>query len=124
MRAIGVVLLLTGFAAADPPARGPSKVIEAPAWEWEPLAHPTTKVPGMKGADSLAVVIEPGSHGDARPWPHGMLIQPPDTGDRNAIEPGTSYLPTSDKLSVKLARTLDLGVGHFLDWLLTPLFVR
>ncbi len=127
MHAIGVVLLLTGFAAADPATAlplkaGPSKVIEAPAWE--PPARPTLQVPGMKGSDSAAIVIEPDAHGDARPWPYGMLIRPPDTGDHNALELGTSDLPASDKLSVTVVRTLDQGVGTFLEWLLTPRFVR
>ncbi len=126
MRALGVVLLLTVFSSAEPPRpaikAGPSKVIEAPAWE--PPARPTTKVPGMTGADSTAIVIDPGAHADARPWPHGIVIRPPETGDHNVIELGSSDLPASTKLSVRLGRTLDHGLGQFLEWLLTPRFVR
>ena len=127
MRPIGVLMLLTGLAAADPAARiriplGPSKVVEVEPWQ--PPARPTGKYPGITGQDSAAVVLAPGPHGDGRPWPYGILIAPPRTGDDNQIVSGSNGLPGSDLLSAQLARRFDLGVGQVLEWLLTPRFVR
>ena len=40
--------------------------------------------PSNEGAVLLRApdVIAPAPHPDARPWPHGMVIKPPDTFDR------------------------------------------
>ncbi|MGE5182433.1 MAG: hypothetical protein ACM31C_10245 [Acidobacteriota bacterium] len=50
-----------------------------------------------------AFTIEPPALRDAQPWPRGMVIVPPDTGDRIAI-----YVPGDDLLSALLAPLLDL----------------
>jgi hypothetical protein len=46
-------------------------------------------------------VIVPGAFSDALPWPHGMVIEPPETHDRIAIA-----APLPDVLSALLAPLL------------------
>ena len=126
MRAIGVLLVLVTTAAADPPAKaprppGPSKVVEVEPWKPPPRA--TTKSPGINGAAASGIVIDPGPQADARPWPYGAMIRPPDVGDHNVLVPGSDGLPDSDALSARLARGFDLGLGRAFEWLLTPKFV-
>jgi hypothetical protein len=132
MRAIGVLVVLSGLAAADPADQpntaklaiplGPSKVVEVEPWT--PPAKVAQKYPSMKGPDSNAVVIDPGSHGDAQPWPYGIWIKPPASLDDMGIQPGTSDLPDSATLSARLSRHFDNGVGAVLELLMTPRFVR
>jgi hypothetical protein len=127
MRAIGVLMALSGLAAADSPAKqtiplGPSKVVEVEPWT--PPAKPTQKFPGMKGTASNAVVIAPDPDGDARPWPYGIWIRPPAFRDDNVIRSGTSDLPDSAGLAGRLSRQFDDGVGTLLEWLMTPRFVQ
>ena len=52
----------------------------------------TTVHPSMGGGTSLGIVVEPPPHPDARPWPRGMVVRPPDVKDRNVIEPGKKGL--------------------------------
>ncbi len=128
MRAIGVLVVLSGLAAADPePAKltiplGPSKVVEVEPWT--PPAKVAQKYPGMTGAPSNAVVIDPTPHGDGQPWPYGIWIKPPASRDDNVITMGTSDLPDSAALSARLARGFDDSVGTILELLMTPRFIR
>jgi hypothetical protein len=142
MQALGVLLLLTTAAAADPASGaatpdpqdrpnsrpairlGPSRVVEVEPWQ--PPARKTTQTPGVNGAMASGIVIDPGPHGDARPWPYGMLIHPPDTGDRNVLVLGSDDLPgpLPDTLSGRLTRKLDAGVGTMLELLMTPKFIK
>ena len=82
------------------------------------------KYPGMTGASSNAVVIDPGPHGDGMPWPYGIWIKPPVSLDTNVITLGTSDLPDSATLSARLARGFDDSVGTVLELLMTPRFIR
>lgn len=133
MRSFGVLMLLASAAAADPGAAGtppvmreappgPSKVIEVEPWV--PPARAPGRYPGVGGKDAAGVVIDPGAHPDGRPWPYGMWIRPGGTQDHNVLVPGTNGLPDSAPLATELGRSLDLGVGRFLEWLMTPRFVR
>lgn len=136
MRLIGVLVVLHGFAAAEPappgplngdasgPAKvtGPSKVVEVEPWT--PPARAPQKYPGVTGKDSAAIVIDPGHAGDGQPWPYGIWIKPPATTDRNVIAAGSLDLPDSAPLSARLARGLDDSVGTVLELLMTPRFVR
>lgn len=128
MRAIGLLVLLTGFATADPADKpktiplGPSNVVEAEPWT--PPARSAQKYPGVTGKDSAAVVIDPGHGGDGQPWPYGIWIKPPASYDNNVIGLGTSDLPDSATLSARLARGFDESVGAVLELLMTPRFVH
>lgn len=124
LRLLLVMVLGTGSATADPPAKpnpfGPSKTIEVKPWE--PPARPTTKTPGMNGNMASGIVIPTDPGGDAQRWPYGMWIPTPDVGDKNVLVPGTNGLSdgSSSALSARLSRGLDDGVGSFLQWLLPP----
>ncbi len=48
-------------------------------------------------------ITPPADFADAQPWPRGMVIAPPETGDRIAI-----YVPGDDLVSALLAPLLDL----------------
>ncbi len=137
MRLLGVLMLMSGLAAADPapnPAAGakiripfgPSKTIEVEPWT--PPARTAQAYRGVTGQPSAAVVLDPGPHGDAQPWPYGIWIRPPGSSDPNVIESGTNRLPgsspRSSHVSTRLSQAFDLGVGQFLEWLMTPRFVR
>ncbi|MBL0213033.1 MAG: hypothetical protein IPQ07_04055 [Myxococcales bacterium] len=131
MRLFGVLMLMSGLAMANPaPAPGakvriplgPSKTIEVEPWT--PPARAAQTYRGVTGQPSAAVVIDPGPHGDAQPWPYGIWIRPPGSSDANVIDTGTNHLPGSEHVSARLSRALDLGVGQFLEWLMTPRFVR
>ena len=132
MRAIGVLVVLSGLAAADPADQpntaklriplGPSKVVEVEPWT--PPAKVAQKYPGMTGASSNALVIDPGPNGDGMPWPYGIWIKPPVSLDTNVITLGTSDLPDSATLSARLARGFDDSVGTVLELLMTPRFIR
>ena len=137
MRAIGVLVLLTAAASADPATGaatpksadlgairiGPTKVIEVAPWT--PPARVTTRSPGITGQPANGIVIDPGGSSDGRPWPYGIWIRPPETGDRNVVVLGTDSLPFDDlALPGKLTRTFDLGMGSFLEWLMTPRIIR
>ncbi|MGE5180747.1 MAG: hypothetical protein ACM31C_01730, partial [Acidobacteriota bacterium] len=50
-----------------------------------------------------AFTIEPPALRDAQPWPRGLVIVPPETGDRIAI-----FVPGADLVSALLAPLLDL----------------
>ncbi len=65
MRALLAVALLTGSARADEPAP-------------ELVRPPATDPSGFTGE----VIAPPKDFADARPWPRGMVITPPDPGDR------------------------------------------
>ena len=127
MRGVALAMLLTGSAAAEPPDKparkpaGPSRVVEAPAWE--PPARPTTKVPGIGGKDAVGIVIPTDPGGDARPWPHGAWIKTPDIGDDNVLELGTDRLPglpRSGGLAATLSRGFGDGIGRMLELVMPP----
>jgi hypothetical protein len=84
MRAV-VLCGLVATASADPK---PIKV------EIPPIATVTQsdRIPAFGGGYVFGNVIDPGPHPDAQPFPRGMVIQPPDTGDHNVIVPGTRGL--------------------------------
>ena len=92
MRALIVIALGTSGAAADPPKAEPGKpvVIEIPGTVKK---TPSTRTPGMDGANATGRVMVPDEHPDAQEWPNGMVIKPPETGDNNVIIPGTNMLP-------------------------------
>jgi hypothetical protein len=126
LRHLAIASLLASvpaFADEPKPDAGPQKparVIEVPPWE--PPARATTKTPGIRGQDSSGIVIDPGAHADARPYPYGAWIKTPDIGDRNVLELGTNGLPDrpSSALSARLARGLDRGVEKLFELLLPP----
>lgn len=125
MRAIGVLVLLSGVALADPnlgPRTAPSNVIEVEPWT--PPARVAQAYPGVTGKAAAAVVIDPGHAGDGRPWPYGIWIKPPGRWDGSVLSPGTLDLPASTPLSVRVARGLDDSIGAVLELLMTPRFVR
>jgi hypothetical protein len=119
-------LLVSGPALADekPAAKtatGPSRVVEAPAWE--PPARPTTKVPGIGGKDAVGIVVPTDPGGDARPWPYGAWIKTPDIDRDMVLELGTNRLPglpRSGGLAARLSRGFDDGVGKLLDLVMPP----
>jgi hypothetical protein len=77
MRALLVIAALTSSALAEP------KPLARAELESRPLElEPPTK-------DSVNGIIVPAPHPDARPYPRGMVIAPPATGDRmaNLAEP-------------------------------------
>jgi len=92
-----VVAVVTSSAAADPIPRKPDPAealrpqarssegaVASTADAARTQANPSRCSPGM-----ACVIIDPGPFADARPYPRGMVIAPPDTGDRmaNPLEP-------------------------------------
>ena len=61
------------------------------------------------------MVIEPKPGPDAKPYPRGMVIEPPDVGDSMGIPAGGLGLPGPRSLAARLVRGLDRGVGSVLD---------
>lgn len=96
-------------------------MVEAP--RWEPPARATTKVPGIGGKDAVGIVVPTDPGGDARPWPYGAWIKPPDIGDDMVLELGTDRLPglpRSGGLAAQLSRGLEDGVGALLRLVMPP----
>ena len=103
MRALLLLALASSAAMADPAAQ-PAPVRESgPATSAGSAAERrgsvatielrpnglTTNPDGYTG-----IVITPRPHPDARPYPHGMVISPPDTGDRmNVLVPPWAWSP-------------------------------
>ena len=129
------IVLASGVAVAAPDAgsnaaarpkipAGPSPAIAVEAIPAGPLPEPVDLVPDVRGGKVISRLIEPPANfGDARPYPYGAVIQPPDVGDDNAAVIGTTDLPDSRPLSGRLAGKLDAGVGAILGLLFTPRFV-
>ena len=44
--------------------------------------------PAFGGGWAAGLVVAPAEHPDRRPWPHGMVMTPPETRDANVIAPG------------------------------------
>ncbi|HEU0030213.1 MAG TPA: hypothetical protein VFQ53_06265 [Kofleriaceae bacterium] len=86
---------------------------------------PTDRVPGMTGDVSARILVPP-DHPDARPWPLGMLITPPETGDHNVLVPGLNSLPfwkfqtPGAPVTKQLIDGLNLGVGTMVELLVPP----
>lgn len=107
-------------AAADPPKR---RQIDVPDADREQatqalgkrLKDPTTGAPAMGGGWSAGMVIDPGPLADAQPYPRGMVIAPPDPGDRMVIPPGERGLPGPQNLAERLVHGLDRGVSSVLE---------
>lgn len=124
MRSFGVLMLISGLAAADPApaAKLPSKVVEVEAWTPPPRA--AQNYPGVTGKSAAGLVIDPGHAGDGQRWPHGIWIRPPATRDDNVMRSGTMTLPDPASFSVRLARRFDDTIGTMLELLMTPRFVH
>ena len=104
MRALLAVLvaMVSSVATADPtpkpgsaetrqPARGSSEHATASTAEArQAKVNPSPCTPGM-----ACVIIDPGPFVDAQPYPRGMVIAPPATGDRMLIplEPWWKSIP-------------------------------
>jgi len=125
VRAALVVFLFVAPASAEPDkkpaAPRPDKAdlpirIDLPA---KPALVPSDRTPGFGGQDAVGRVLVPGPHPDARDWPHGSLIRPPDIGDDNVIVPGTDSLPWFRPLrpdrpvAKQLLDELQRGLGGF-----------
>jgi hypothetical protein len=87
---------------------------------------PSDRTPGFGGKDAVGRVLVPAPHPDARDWPHGSLIRPPETGDHNVIVPGTDSLPWFRPLRPDLPVTRQLldelqrGIGGFVSLIVPP----
>jgi hypothetical protein len=97
-----VVAMVSSSATADPtpkpgpvearqPARGSAEhAVASTAEARQARVNPSPCAPGM-----ACVIIDPGPFVDARPYPRGMVIAPPETGDRMLIplEPWWQSMP-------------------------------
>jgi hypothetical protein len=82
MRALLVIALLCSPALAEPkPSTAGSATRTEPEARLPDIERPTQ--------DTVNGIIVPAPHPDARPYPRGMVIAPPATGDRmaNLTEP-------------------------------------
>ena len=85
---LGLVLALAaGHAGADPKTLPNSAIPEGTPPVQEKLPDVATRTPGFAGP-VRGLIIDPGQHPDARPWPRGMVIHPPDTRDPMALDLG------------------------------------
>lgn len=115
-----LVALTAGFAHADP---APTPRLIAPPADHEAATQglgirpkdPATGAPGLRGGWAIGNVIDPGVHPDARPYPRGMVIAPPDTGDAMGLPPGGLGLPGPRGVVARLLRGLDHGVGKLFE---------
>jgi hypothetical protein len=85
---------LTGPADGKPPTTLPPAAL-ADAIQAARQAGPAGNGSGalaFGGGWAAGVVIPPEAHPDARPWPLGMVIRPPDVKDPMAIPPGCDGL--------------------------------
>ena len=120
-------MALAGSAGADD-AKQPLdlKNLKIEPWTDPVPAAPADKQPGIGGVDALGKILVPPDHPDARLWPDGMWIAPPDTGDRNVLVPGSNQLPwwkpqrDAGPLSKQLLDGFETGVGSFLELLVPP----
>jgi len=85
-------------ALAVTPVMPPAAAVDVPRIA-VPIAVPMTP-PSSNG-----LVVPPPDFADARPWPRGMVITPPATGDRMAIVSPPGYVVLSG-LIAPLARAL------------------
>jgi hypothetical protein len=128
VRALAILVLVSGPAVADPETKKPDKQDLMKALE--PLPHnqvvvPTDRTPGVSGADALGRVLRPDDHPDSALWPNGMVIVPPDTGDQMVLIPGTLQLPwwrpvKRGPVSKEVLDGIEGGVGTLLEWLVPP----
>ena len=76
-----------GHAGAQPKTLPNSAIPEGTPPVQTKLPDVTTRVPAVGGGGSaVGIVIDPGYHPDARPWPLGMVIRPPDPHDPMNLE--------------------------------------
>jgi hypothetical protein len=118
-----LVVVFAGSAAAEPANR---KVLPSLGSEetWLDrlglLTHDkTTGALAIDGGRATGIVIDPGPHLDARPYPRGMVIAPPDPRDHNVLVPGTMSLPGPARTwTERMFDWLNFGVGSVLDLVL------
>ena len=83
MRIVLAMLLIGSPAAADPESGSATKELPPITIQGIPLGHgtggeqPPTADPRFSG-----IIIPPQPMADMLPWPRGMVIAPPDIGDR------------------------------------------
>lgn len=125
VRAAVLIAMVSGIASADPPKPANKKPTYSIQVERLPDEKPTTpsdRTPGVNGIDALGKVLVPDPHPDARLWPDGMLIVPPDIDDDNVLVPGSMQLPWRRKpkgpVSKELVDGLQDGLGAMIDLLL------
>lgn len=82
MRALLLLALWSSPAGADPPR--PDVTVAAPGPALATLEHQPTRSPTTATSQGgfSGIIITPPALADARPYPGGMVIAPPDTGDR------------------------------------------
>jgi hypothetical protein len=74
----------------------------------------------LGGGFSSGMVVVPPPHPDDRPWPRGMVIEPPDVNDPIAIVPGTDGLAPGKRngpetWSKRLADAVHDGIGTIVE---------
>lgn len=119
---IGTVLAMSPMVAAEPAKAPPAKVMPKPPAKDEPdtsrkTPDPATRAPAMGGGNAIGQVITPAPHPDARPYPEGMVIKPPDVRDPIAIAPGgMALVPVPEgPWTVRLSHGLGNAFGTLLD---------
>jgi hypothetical protein len=88
-RPLLLLVLAVSSAAGDPPAKpAPPVVTILPEANdaWSPQGNVKLFHPGIGGGTSTGIVIDPGDHPDARPYPQGMVIRPPDIDARMLLD--------------------------------------
>lgn len=86
-----VLALAAGHAGADPKTLPNSAIPEGTPPVQHKLPDVATRTPGIDGP-VRGIVIDPGEHADARPWPRGMVIHPPDPRDPMVLRLGERHL--------------------------------
>lgn len=90
MRALLLAIVVAaGHAGADPPKQTlPNTAVpEGTPPVQRKLPDIATDTPSLGGGTARGVVIAPPDHPDARPWPFGMVIVPPDPHDPMVLKP-------------------------------------
>jgi len=82
-----VLTLAAGHAGADPKTLPNSAIPEGTPPVQQKLPDVAKTTPGV-GGPVRGIIIDPGEHADARPWPRGMVIHPPDTRDPMVLDLG------------------------------------
>jgi hypothetical protein len=102
-----------------PPAPPPASLQDVTPRSDKPTGNGTGGL-SLDGGFSSSTVILPPLHPDARPWPRGMVMQPPEGYDDMAIAPGTDALPSADRptWASRLADALHSRLDALLDLVL------
>jgi hypothetical protein len=90
MRAVLLAIVVAaGHAGADPPKKmlPNGAVPEGTPPAKVKLPDIATDAPAFGGGTARGIVIDPGDHPDARAWPFGMVIVPPDPHDPMVVRP-------------------------------------